>query len=81
MFCDNNSVVFFSKNNKRTSASRLMDMKFLKVKEKVKEGVIVVEHLSTYLMIADPLTKALPNGIFKTHVAHMGVVDAFDKWE
>ena len=58
-----------------------MDVKFLKVREKVKEGVIVMEHLSTNMMIVDPLTKALPNGIFKAHVSHMGVVDAFDKWE
>ncbi|XP_068321563.1 secreted RxLR effector protein 161-like [Pyrus communis] len=36
MFCDNNSTVFFSKNNKRNLASRLMDVKFLKVREKVK---------------------------------------------
>ncbi|TQE08813.1 hypothetical protein C1H46_005584 [Malus baccata] len=81
MFCDNNSAVFFSKNNKRTSASRLMDVKFLKVREKVKQRAIVVEHLTTDLMIADPLTKALPNGIFKTHVTRMGVLEAFEKWE
>ena len=37
IFCDNNAAVFFSKNNKRTSASRLMDVKFLKAREMVKK--------------------------------------------
>ena len=81
MFCDNSAAVFFSKNNKRTSASRLLDVKFLKVREKVKAGEIIVEHLVTDLMIADPMTKALPNGVFKTHVARMGVISSFEKWE
>ncbi|KAM1393996.1 hypothetical protein ACFX2F_030093 [Malus domestica] len=79
--CDNNSAVFFSKNNKRTLASRLMDVKFLKVREKVREGAIQVEHLSTNAMIADPLTKALPIGVFKAHVSRMGILESFDQWE
>ncbi|KAM1185013.1 hypothetical protein ACFX2G_014666 [Malus domestica] len=83
MYCDNNSVVFFAKNNRRTSASRLMDVKFLKVREKVRKGAIQVEHLSTNAMIADPLTKALPIGVFKfkAHVSRMGVLETFDQWE
>lgn len=79
MFCDNISAVFFSKNNKRTSASRLMDVKFLKVREMVKEGAIEVQHLNTNLMVADPLTKALPFGVFKAHVTRMGVLESFDQ--
>ncbi|KAM2808794.1 hypothetical protein PS2_043635 [Malus domestica] len=81
MFCDNSAAVFFSKNNKRTSASRLMDVKFLKVREMVKKGEIEIQFLSTNLMIADPLTKALPNNVFKGHVVRMGVLESFDKWE
>lgn len=68
MFCDNNADVFFSKNNKMTSTSRLMDVKFLKVREKVKKGEIEIQYLSTIAMIADPLTKVLPNNVFKRHV-------------
>ncbi|KAM1128224.1 hypothetical protein ACFX15_037517 [Malus domestica] len=81
MFCDNNSAVFFAKNNKRTSASRLMDVKFLKVREQVKKRVIEVQHISTTMMIADPLTKALSIGEFKKHVSSMGVLEGFDQWE
>lgn len=38
MFFDNSATIFFSKNNKRTSASRLMDVKFLKVRNGYKMG-------------------------------------------
>lgn len=55
-----------------------MDVKFLKVKEQVKKGVTEVQYISTTLMLADPLTKALPVGEFKLHVAWMGVLEGFD---
>ena len=48
MYCDNNSAVFFAKNNRRTSASRLMDVKFLKVREHVKKGVMEVRQYNSY---------------------------------
>ncbi|KAB2611500.1 hypothetical protein D8674_019532 [Pyrus ussuriensis x Pyrus communis] len=69
------------KNNRRTSASRLMDVKFLKVREEVKNGMIEIQHISTVLMVADPLTKALPIGEFQKHVSRMGVLETLDQWE
>lgn len=80
MYCDDNSVVFFAKNNIRTSASRLMNVKFLKVREQVKKGVIKVQHINTTMMLADPLTQ-LPIGKFKLHVARMGLLEGFDQWK
>ncbi|XP_050125591.1 uncharacterized protein LOC126602757 [Malus sylvestris] len=81
MYCDNNAVMFFSKNNKRTSASRLIDVKLLKVREIVKKWVIEIQYLSTSSMIAYPFTKALPNNVFKEHVTQMRVLESLDKWE
>ena len=45
------------------------------VKEKVEEGLITIVHMSTYSMVADPLTKGLPVGIFQEHVSRMGLLD------
>ncbi|KAM1011590.1 hypothetical protein ACFX13_047685 [Malus domestica] len=81
MYCDNKSAVFFAKNNKRTSASRLMDVKFLKVREKVKQGAINVQHISTSLMVTDPLTKVLPVGVYKMQISRLGLLESFDQWE
>ncbi|CAL8162703.1 unnamed protein product [Prunus armeniaca] len=73
IYCDNEAVVFFSRNNKRTPASELMEIKYLLVKDKVKEHVIDVIHIGIESMVADPLTKPLPVRVFKIHVAKMGV--------
>ncbi|CAL2265728.1 unnamed protein product [Prunus armeniaca] len=84
MYCDNEAVVFFSRNNKRTPASELMEIKYLPVKDKVKEQVIDVIHIGIESMVADPLTKPLPVRVFKIHVAKMGAHENFDSfylWE
>lgn len=47
----------------------------------MKKGEIEIQYLSTSSMIADPLTKALPNHVFKAHVTQMGVLESLDKWE
>ena len=53
---------------------RYIYVKYFVVKEKVEEDLITFVHTSSYSMVADPLTKALPVGIFKEHVSHMGLL-------
>ena len=80
IFCDNKAAVFFSKNNKKSYAARLMDVKYQSVKEKVKAGIVSIEHINTSEMLADSLTKPLGVGVFKDHVTCMGVVESFDAY-
>ena len=84
IYCDNKAAVFFSKNNKRSLACRLMDIKYLKVRDEVKRNLVSIEHISTHQMLADPMTKALSVGVFKKHVFNMGIKETFDsinEWE
>ena len=71
MYCDNTTVMYFSNNLKGTPGARYIDVKYFVVNEKVEEGSIIVIHTSTYNMVADPLIKALPVGIFEEHVFRM----------
>ena len=64
----------FSNNLIGTSGARYIDVKYFVVKEKVEEGLITVFHTPTYSMVTDPLTKALPVGIFEEHVSRMGLL-------
>ncbi|XP_070014221.1 secreted RxLR effector protein 161-like [Nicotiana sylvestris] len=73
IFCDNSAAVFFSKNNKSGSRSKHIDIKYLMVRDYVKKQDVNFEHISTTLMIADPMTKGMPANIFKDHVTHMGL--------
>jgi len=74
LYCDNKSAVLYSNNNRSSTKSKHIDIKFLVVKERVQSGQISIEHLGTNSMIADPLTKGLPPKVFHEHVAHMGVL-------
>ena len=76
IFCDNSAAVFLAKNNKSGSRSKHIDIKYLAIREHVKEKKVVIEHISTELMIADPLTKGMPPMKFKDHVDRMGIVSS-----
>ncbi|RVW92969.1 Copia protein [Vitis vinifera] len=60
MYCNNSAAVFMAKNNKSGSRSKHIDIKYLAIRERVKEKKVVIEHISTELMIVDPLTKGMP---------------------
>jgi hypothetical protein len=78
IYCDNNSAVLYSNNNRSSSKSKFIDIKFLAVKERVQEGLISIEHIGTDFMIDDPLTKGLIPKVFHEHVARMSLVLAED---
>ena len=63
-----------STNNKSVTKSKLIDIKFLVVRERVQSGQMSIEHVSTNSIVADPLTKGLPPKVFHDHTVHMGVV-------
>lgn len=44
----------------------------------MKDNVIIVEHIDTDSMLADPLTKGLRPVVFKRHVENMGIVSSFN---
>ena len=76
--CDNKAAELYSKNNRSSSKSKHIDIKFLVVKERVQSGQVSIEHISTNSMIADPLTKGLPPKVFHELVAQMGVLSLDD---
>ena len=61
------------KNRNSGSRSKHIDIKYLAIREHVKSNKVAIEHISTRLMIADPLTKGLPPKAYKEHVEHMGL--------
>ena len=76
IFCDNSAEVFLAKNKKSGSRCKHIDIKYLAIREHVKEKQVVIEHISTELMIVDPLTKGMSPMKFKDHVDKMGIVSS-----
>ncbi|GKF19859.1 retrovirus-related pol polyprotein from transposon TNT 1-94 [Tanacetum coccineum] len=73
IYYDNATTIFFSKNDKYSKGAKHMDIKFFIVKEEIKKQKVYLEHISTYLMIVDPLTKGLPPKEFTHHVPRLGL--------
>ena len=74
IYCDNSVAVFFSKNDKYSKGSKHMELKYFAVKEEVQKQRVSIEHISTNLMIDDPLRKGLPPKTFTGHVERMGLM-------
>ena len=72
------AAVFFFKSIKSGSRNKCINKKYLVMREKMKEHEVLIEHISTELMIADPITKALPTKQYRKHVDHIGLVNPFD---
>ncbi|GJW97700.1 retrovirus-related pol polyprotein from transposon TNT 1-94 [Tanacetum coccineum] len=73
IYCDNAATIFFSKNDKYSKCAKHMDIKFFIVKDEIQKQRVYLEHISTDLMIADPLTKGLPPNKFTQHVPRLGL--------
>ncbi|XP_068658039.1 secreted RxLR effector protein 161-like [Aristolochia californica] len=74
IYCDNKSVVLYSNNNRSSTKSKFIDIKFLVVNERVWDRQISIEHIGTSSILADSLTKGLTLKVFHEHTAHMGVI-------
>ena len=64
LYCDNNLAVQYAHNNKSSGAAKHIDIKYYVVKDKVRDHIISLEHISTEKTLADPLTKGLPPNVF-----------------
>jgi len=74
IYCDNSAAVFFSKNDKYSKGAKHMELKYFAVKEEVQKHKVLIDHVSTELMIADLLTKGLPPKVLTGHVKKMGIM-------
>ena len=73
IYCDNNSTILYSNNNRSATKSKFVDIKFLVVKERVQNRQFFTEHLRTNDMLANPLMKVLVTKVFHERTAHMRV--------
>jgi hypothetical protein len=57
LYCDNNPAVQYAHNNKSSGAVKHIDIKYYVVKDKVRDHIISLEHISIEKMLVDLLTK------------------------
>jgi hypothetical protein len=76
IYCDNESAVQYSYNNKKSDAVKHINIKYYIVKKKIQDHTISLEHISTKRMLVDPFSKGLPPNVFKEHVVGMGLSES-----
>ena len=64
VYCENSATVFFYKNDRYSKGAKLMELKYFVVEKEVQKRRVSIEHISTNLMITDPLTKGLPPKLY-----------------
>ena len=69
LYVDNQGAVELSKDVKSCQRSRHIERRYLKVRELVALGEIVVKHVPTEMNHSDVLTKPLDQATFNRHVA------------
>jgi hypothetical protein len=65
-------------NNKTSTNSNHVDLKYYNVRERVKHGDIDIVKIDTQSQLADPFIKALPTTVFHEHAANICVLPILD---
>ena len=78
LFCDNKLAVLYSNNNRSSTKSKHIDIKFPVVKERVQSGQLSIEHIKINSIIVDPLTKEMPPKVFHEHTTRICVMSFED---
>ena len=68
---DNQGALFLGENAKTSTRTKHIDIKYHHIRELVAKGIIALKYIKTTLMVADPLTKALPGCKFIKHLKWM----------
>jgi hypothetical protein len=75
IFIDNKSAIQLCKNPVLHERSKHIDTRYHFIREKVADGKVAVEYVSTTNQLADILTKALGRAQFQNLRARIGVID------
>ena len=75
IYCDNFVAIFFAKNDKYLKGAKHMELKYLVIKEEVHKQKVSIEHISTNLMVVNPLTKRFHAKAFIGHVKRMDIIE------
>jgi len=72
------AIELYCNSDKGSAKSKHIDIKFLVIKDKVRNHIMSVNSVITIFNITDPLIKGLPLKVFLEHVAHMGMASHDD---
>ncbi|KAK6137719.1 hypothetical protein DH2020_028537 [Rehmannia glutinosa] len=73
VYCDNTSALAYAKDPKYHGRTKHIDTRYHFIRESVAQGQLVLRHIPTSDMVADPFTKPLRRDVFQRYVKSMGL--------
>jgi hypothetical protein len=71
--CDSTAVLAYAKDPKYHGKTKHIDIRYHYIHDMVTHKELVLKHISTTCMIADPLTKPIRRDAFQAHVRSLGL--------
>ena len=72
-FCDNTAALAVAKDPKYHGKTKHIKKRYHYIKDAIIENDVVLKHISTSNMVADPLTKLIARDVFVKHVRSLGL--------
>jgi hypothetical protein len=73
IYSDSMAALAYTKDPKYHGKTKHIDIRYHYIRDIVARGEVILQHISTSKIIADPLTKAIARDIFQTHVRSLGL--------
>lgn len=73
VYCDNTAALAYAKDPKYHGRTKHIDTRYHFIRDSIAQGQVVLRHVPTSDMVADPFTKPLRRDLFQRHVSSMGL--------
>ena len=73
IFCDNTAALAVAKDPKYHGKTKHIKKQYHYIRDVIMENDVVLKHISTSNIVADPLTKPIARDIFVKHVRSLGL--------
>ena len=73
IYSDSTSSLAYAKDPKYDGKSKHIDIHHHYIRDMVAQEEVVLRHISTGSMVADPLTKPIARDVFVSHIRSMGL--------
>uniref|UniRef100_A0A2N9IVG7 Reverse transcriptase Ty1/copia-type domain-containing protein n=1 Tax=Fagus sylvatica TaxID=28930 RepID=A0A2N9IVG7_FAGSY len=73
LYSDSRSVLAYAKDPKYHGKAKHIEFRYHYIRDMVSQGEVILQHISTSSMVADPLTKPIARDLFFSHAKSMGL--------
>jgi hypothetical protein len=73
IYCDNTTAIAVAKDPKYHGKTKHIKMRYHYIREAITEQDVILKHISTNSMVADPFTKPIARDAFVRHVRSLGL--------